>query len=310
VLFISCNDNNGIYEINFNYQKVEIPELIKIRNITFYNDSYGLLCAGEKNSSGSIYVTGDGGVNWDRLFYSDRNCVNDICIVNDTLVLACGDSYMFLKSTNKGMSWISEEVSGISSFFNISYNGIFAIDEKNFFLVGGDFYNQGLISEFENTQWINTLFPGTINSVCFLTRFIGFFGGSDIFLYTDDGANTFSINNEFGFNIVDLGKDRYDNLYVVYSNGLVSSTFDLGNNWINNIVDHSSVFTDSYFGQNMSVVCGRNGIVYVKQDGGDWKWVGNLPAENFECAFVNKNNEIFLGTDKGEIFILNRKMRP
>ena len=90
---------------------------------------------------GTILNTKDGGSTWIRQGDSTQlpNAgFSDICIIDTNKLLVVGDprpdgTYNVFKSVDGGNTWIS---SGSDSLEDVAYNGIFALDENNIWIVG------------------------------------------------------------------------------------------------------------------------------------------------------------------------------
>lgn len=307
---ISCESDNG-YNISTSIDKYETGENIRISNIAFHSNNTGLLCGGEKNSSGSIYKTTDGGETWTLCFHSDSLSVNDIFYLSDSIVYACGDSLLFLKSADAGDSW---EIINMDNLpyeeYKVPYNSVYAFSENKIYLTGGEHYNKGLWSKTEtgNYSWTHDTYDNQFNSMCFVSEYVGFFGGYGILIVTEDGGNTFDYIDLGSNNFTDLETDQNLTVYALSDSGTLYETTDLGYNWNTLINDSSEEFTDMDFGKNLSVICGKDGCIYLRYTNQSaWSKAGNIPAVNFYCSYVKDNDEVVLGSDNGVVYILNHK---
>jgi photosystem II stability/assembly factor-like uncharacterized protein len=310
IVFISCDEQDE-YDATVSVDKISIADTIRIRTIVFNGGDNGLLCGGNKNTSGSIYSTDDGGHNWIRKYHSDSLSVNSLFYLNDSVVFACGDSLMILKSIDGGQNW---DIVNLDNYpfdeYYVPYHEIYANSEENIFAIGGEDYYKGLWSETEtgNYPWTHDSYDNELASICFVSEYIGFFGGYGIMFVTEDRGNTFDyIDFEDEF-FVDMEADEFGNVYAVSDRGLLYFSSDLGYNWSEEINDYYAEFTDLSLGEETSVVCGWDGIVYIKtKDSEKWTKTEDVPKLNYYCSCVNARNEIFLGSDNGEIYILNKK---
>ncbi len=310
--FISCetepNNNNDIAVTILN---ININDSMKISQIVFNDVNTGFLCGGDKNISGSIYKTIDGGDSWTKCYHNDSLSVNDVFFLNDNVLFACGDSLLLLKSTDAGNTWETIRLDNLPyESYNVPYNSVLAFSEDKIYITGGEHYNKGLLSKTEsgNYPWTHKTYDNQFNSMCFVSEYVGFFGGYGILLVTEDGGNNYDYidlgNNDF----VDLEIDNNLTVYALSDAGVLYSTSDLGYNWNTLIDDNKSEFTDMHFGDNLAVVCGRNGAVYLKyQNQVIWTKPNNIPSVNFYCSFAKSNDEVFLGSDNGNIYILNHR---
>jgi photosystem II stability/assembly factor-like uncharacterized protein len=313
ILASACTPSDD-YDFSPSVEKIQLPESIKIRSVEFFNNSHGLLCGGHKNNTGSIYFSEDGGLNWTIAYKSDSLSINDIFFLNDSIVFACGDSLMFLKSTDGGKNWSVVDLGNRPyETYYVPYNNVYANSETNVFLVGGEHFNKGLWSRTltGNYPWVHDSYDNQLNSICFISEYVGFFGGYGILFVTEDGGNTFDYIDLSGNDFVAIDNDEYNNIYVLSENGKLHKSTDIGYNWTSEIDSYSESFSDIHFGLELAAVCGSNSCLYVMGAGSFlWTKTKNLPNANFNCVFVKDNNEIFLGSENGEIYVLNKKRTP
>ena len=310
LFFSSCTENNN-YNISINVNEYNIPDNVKIRNFSFLNDNIGILCAGTKNEKGVLYLTNDMGRTWTKTFQSDSLSVNNVFFFSDSIAFACGDSLMLLKSNNGGNNWIiiEPDTCPVVDYY-MPYNEVYAFNEENVFLVGGEYFYNGIWTKTDtgNNPWIYDLYENELSSMCFLNEEIGFFGGYGLMFVTEDGGNTFDyidFENDF---FVDLETDESGNVYATSDCGILYKSSDLGYNWSREVDDYSAEFTDLFLGKETSVLCGWNGVVYLRtNETASWEELNDVPKVNYYCSFVNSANEIFLGSDNGTIYILNKK---
>lgn len=313
VCVLAACDNDTEYQAKVTVDKISLNDSIKIRKIEFVNDNNGLLCGGTRKSNGSIYITNDGGDSWTKTYHSDSLSVNSFYYLDDSIVFACGDSLMFLKSFDGGQNWDLIELGNYpyEEYF-VPYHDIYANSETNIFIVGGEHFYKGIWSETEtgNYPWTHDTYDNEIASICFVSEYIGFFGGYGFMFVTEDRGNTFDfIDFEDEF-FVDIEADDHGNVYAVSDIGILHYSSDLGYNWSRLIDDYSAEFTDLFLGAEVSAICGYDGLVYLRNSGnGAWLKTKDVPNVNFYSVCVNDRNEIFLGSDNGEIYILNKRRK-
>jgi photosystem II stability/assembly factor-like uncharacterized protein len=308
--FTSCDDDNNI-EYEPKLTEFQVDEDISIVDIEFVSDEVGLLCGGEKNDFGSIYKSVDGGETWVRTFRSDTLSVNDIFFLNDSVVFACGDSLMLLKSIDCGDSWETLVLSNLPwEAYYVPYNCIYANDESNIFAVGGEHYNKGLLSETEsgNSDWIHTSYDNQFNAICFLSEYVGFIAGYGILLVTEDGGNNFDYIDLEGNDFVDLETDKYNTIYALSENGFLFSSSDLGYNWNTEISSYQGGLNDMHFNESLGIVCGNNGVIYRKENGEyTWTKLKDITDYNLHSVFVKSNGEVLIGAENGKVLMLDKK---
>jgi photosystem II stability/assembly factor-like uncharacterized protein len=309
-VFTACDDENNI-EYKPKLTEYQIDEDVTICDIEFVSDEIGLLCGGEKNNFGSIFKTFDGGDTWVQTFRSDTLSVNDIFFLNDSIVYACGDSLMVLKSIDGGDNWETLVLSNLPwEAYYVPYNCIFANDQSNIFAVGGEHYNKGLLSETEqgNTHWSHSSYDNQFNSICFVSEFVGFFAGYGILLVTEDGGNTFDYIDLEGNDFVDIETNKYNTVYALSENGILYSSSDLGYNWNTEINSYQGGFNDLHFNESIGIVVGNNGIIYRKETNGmTWIKLKDVTDYNLHAVFVKSNGEVVIGAENGKVLMLDKK---
>lgn len=309
-IFTACDDQNNI-EYTPKLNEYQVDEDITICDIEFISDEIGLLCGGAKNDFGSIYKSTDGGETWTQTFRSDTLSVNDIFFLNDSVVYACGDSLMVLKSIDGGDNWETIVLSNLPwEAYYVPYNCIFANDELNIFAVGGEHYNKGLLSETEegNAHWSHTSYDNQFNAICFVSEYVGFFAGYGILLVTEDGGNTLDYIDLEGNDFVDLEIDKYNTVYALSENGILYSTNDLGYNWNTEIGSYQGGFNDLHFNESLGIVCGNNGTIYRKEFGEfTWTKLKGITDFNLHSVFVKPNGEVLIGAENGKVLMLDKK---
>ena len=309
-VFIACDDDNNV-EYQPKLTEYQVDEDITICDIEFINDEIGLLCGGAKNDFGSIYKSIDGGETWVRTFRSDTLSVNDIFFLNDSVVYACGDSLMVIKSIDGGDNWETLVLSNLPwDAYKVPFNCIYANDESNIFAVGGEHYNKGLFSETEdgNIHWSHTSYDNQFNAICFVSEYVGFFAGYGILLVTEDGGNTFDYIELEGNDFVDVETDNYNTVYALAENGILFSTYDLGYNWNTEIHNYLGGLNDMHFNASFGIVCGNDGLIYRRENGvSTWTKLKGVTDFNLHSVFVKSNGEVLIGAENGKVLMLDKK---
>ncbi len=86
--------------------------------VEFLNADYGMVCG----DSGKVFVTTDGGVNWNLNTVSSLGLLNDIHIVDQQNSFVVGSPELVYKTTNGGSSWLSDFSGGnVTSFYKILF---------------------------------------------------------------------------------------------------------------------------------------------------------------------------------------------
>ena len=104
-------------------------------------DHVGWAIGTSDGNYGTILHTKDGGITWIRQGDSlqlPNAAFSDICIIDENTLLVVGDiqpngNYNVFKSVDGGNTWT---LSGARVLENLTYNGIFALDENHIWIVG------------------------------------------------------------------------------------------------------------------------------------------------------------------------------
>jgi hypothetical protein len=129
----------------------------QIDGITFFNQNTGIAIGiQEAGAVTKVYRTTDGGINWSVvLSVPGRQYQNVKVLPNTGTAFAVGNlidtvyslygKITTLKSTDYGLNWVVKEFNPPSLIF-----GIAIADANNFFISGGDVYDQGIILKSTN----------------------------------------------------------------------------------------------------------------------------------------------------------------
>ncbi len=184
---------------------------------------------------------------------------------------------------------------------------IFACSEDNNTITENSENNDNLI-----TKKVETTTNKTLNTICFATESIGFIGGGNagvisddaIILKTTDGGNSWSeIFSEDGYYIISITASSNNILYATTNKNFVLKTTDGGISWAKKEVSEQSFFMSDvlFANSNLGFIVGSNaneGIFLKTEDAGDnWSAVienDTILPSNFPKAKILLNN--FLST--------------
>ena len=307
--FLNSCESHRRERVSLNIEKIKLDNDFRINKIIFINKDLGFLCGGNKNNNGYIYKTTDGGNSWQLKYRCDSLSIRDIYYVSDSLILACGDSMLLLNSFNTGESW---QVFKFANFpyeaYKVPYNAVYAKDLKKIVLAGGEHFEKGLLSKTEtgNYPWVHDSYDNQFNSLHFVNEYFGIICGYGIVLLTEDGGNTYSF--------VDLGADDFvdvefvnGEVYILGSSGIIYKSSDLGYNCIKEINLILKGYNDLSIGEEFKIAVGLGGKAFLKYNNDlNWMEISNMPKQDYYTCFIREDNVVFIGSDKGEIVVLNR----
>lgn len=310
LVFSSCSEDDG-FEPLFSFYEIEIPENVTIRKILFVDNYTGYLLGQnfELNYS-SIYKTDNGGETWFRILETDALIINDIHFHNFDLGYICGERSTVMKSEDGGYNWEVIAIDNLNGGDDpVSYHQIISDGNDNLFLAGAIGEDDGVFSRKTSTEgFIHQYFETPLLSFTYLSDYVFFFGAENFVILTEDGGNVFYEIEFYGKYISQIVADSFNNIYFISpKHGLFISS-DLGFNWHRLLYDWNSEFYCLSFGEAFSLVCGSDGLMFASYDGAiNWKRVRNAPPVNFNSSFIKSNHEIFLGSDNGKLYWVNRR---
>lgn len=218
-------------------------------------------------------------LNWLQQQSGTAETLNDIYFVSETDGFVCGNSGIILKTTNGGMEWSIQVVSGFhlnANSFQTPLNGITAGDGGAIFRTsnGGNTWNSVTIPanfDIQDTEWDDS-------------GFIWITGSGGIAFKSSDFGNTWTDvsppTNE-DLNAVDAIGNT--NVWIVGTNGEIWHTTDGGMSWPPKPPWSGVDFNDVQFlTPDIGFACGTNRTVITTTDGG----------ESFSSLYVPINIEL------------------
>jgi photosystem II stability/assembly factor-like uncharacterized protein len=279
--------------------------------------------------NGIIYRTTDSGINW----ISQRDAIHNfysIYFIDENRGWAVGDSGIVLHTTNGGDNW---EIQYHED--DLLWRSVYAADSQNIIVTGCEItgtwpsytYIAVILQTTDGGQiWNKQIIDksGSLNSICFPSKEIGWAVGGQI-LKTSDGGETWHVQSNLA-NLqhvqfidsntgwVGIGYQSDNNLY---------KTTDGGNTWVSQIIDTNIVMYSFYFiNYNIGWAVGdydqgqgRN--IYKTTNGGQsWSLCHNniLGGSYSSVYFINENtgwaagsnsftSEIIKTTDGGNTWV-------
>jgi photosystem II stability/assembly factor-like uncharacterized protein len=124
--FVGCDSALLLRTTNFglNFSQVPVPNNLYVQNIRFANEFTGWFLGTERNSpySGRLYVTNNGGSSFQQMMSLMSFNVKGYSFVDALNGFVCGDSGKVLKTTNGGLTFISQNTGFTPDRFSISQN--------------------------------------------------------------------------------------------------------------------------------------------------------------------------------------------
>ncbi len=261
---------------------------------TFYDfaiiDTNKLFVVG---TSGSIYRTTNGGVNWNSITSGETESFNSIDFYGNNAVIV-GTGRTVIVSNDSGINWTSlDSLLDLANIPNHELHDVEFLTSTNIVAVG----NLGIIIKSTNlgNSWIkiSTGTTDNIQSVNFPTANIGYACGyNGRILKTIDGGSTWST----------LTKYTNSNLKAIYftneisgtavgENGTVISTSDGGNTWKSLSISGNDNLNSVYYSStDYTYIVGANGSS-VRTD-------NNAAGSLMQLSLISPNSDTTYTSDK------------
>lgn len=110
--YIGCDSSFLLRTTNFgaNWTQIPLPNNLRVQNIRFANESRGWFMGTDRNSpyTGRLYVTNNGGASFMLMMSLMNFDVKGFSFVDEFNGYVCGDSGKVLKTTNGGLTFITQ----------------------------------------------------------------------------------------------------------------------------------------------------------------------------------------------------------
>ena len=289
---------------------IHTPVSSRINKTCWLDKNVGFFCGGKKSESGYIYLTSDGGANWNAVYSNTDLSLYDILFVNDSVGYCCGEDMLILRTSDKGLHWVStDNKMNSDDFFNGALYSIFG-DEHLLFFAGGKNFNIGIINWIKNntpnTNWSG--FKGLSNEMrC------GIFFDTQYCLAMGYGTSYKNLANTSIFEPSSVNGDFFTatskiNNSLSFACGYNGGIYKITRDESDKIVSHNRFFKKNrYFNgiafidENKGWVCGNAGAFYETVDGENFKQFDLGTKNDLLSAVLNKNNEVIISTNSGKL---------
>jgi len=176
-------------------------------------------------NSGQVYRSANGGINWTEVYAPSGIILQAIHFPTNDVGYIAGSNDTYLKSTDGGVTWVPQNLSGLSS------SEVYFIDENIGFLSGDGIWK----TTNGGANWNQTNLPvgGYGEDVCFIDNSIGYIAGGNIVVKTSDQGGSWSTIRTGPSGVYYRAVDFYDeNLGIVvgWTENILRTT-DGGVNW-------------------------------------------------------------------------------
>jgi photosystem II stability/assembly factor-like uncharacterized protein len=273
-----------------------------ITDIDFMDQNVGCLIGNDwaypySGSKGKTHIlnSSDGGINWEETFFSTKQYLNSLQYSNTGKIWAVGDSGMFLKSINNGISWNEFNLSS-QSIGNI--NDVFFITDEIGWISGSGIFK----TTDGGSNWENIWQGGGIESVFFNSIENGWFCNTSGSIYhtSDGGQNwTFQFSSSLSLNKIVFNTNNHG----IAVGREIAITTDGGIHWEQiDLLENTDVLYDVYFLNDSDIIgVGRPGSIIISNDGGNnWKKSFNHIYNDIFCI-DGIDNSLWIGGRHGTL---------
>ena len=290
-----------------NVQKIESNTGNRLNSILFINDSVGFIAGGQRFDSCTMLTTRDGGYTWTKMSFPEAGKeLFGISQSSTGTIYACGYDGKLLYSADNGQQW---------TFRQLEYDPykkvVFPTADKGI-LIGGISFEAGFITHITAQGDIEKRdsLKYELNDIKMLNNHTGFICGYGVVMRTNDGGDTWQIQNIKGDNFNSIASYNSDTWVCGY-NGSVFHTSDGGATWekqrngndISQVSYHllAILFKDAMNGWAV----GEKGAVLHTDDGGNhWSQYDNFTPNDLQSIVLAPNGDIMVAGDNGTIFRL------
>lgn len=306
LLFAACKKDS----ISLNFTELSTGADTKLRGVYFLNDTIGFVCGGEKNESGVILKTLDGGANWQQV-YSSSLALRDITFVNDSLGFACGDSLLIVKTTDGGNTWNILDLPYVPVII-CPLTSVQFRDAQHVYICGGENTDKGIaLRTADGGAWwdYQAFYTREVTANYFTNDTTGYITANGaVFKATADVLTNNYLNIDGDFFTSVYFTSVNDGFVCGYDGGIYKTT-DAGTSWKQVRKDNSAFSARTHFnkirfaGADKGFAVGNNGEVYYSDDAGEsWKLSDNFPDEHLYSVFVLNTTTCFISGEGGKLY--------
>ena len=306
LLFAGCKKET----ISLNYAELSTGVDTKLRGIYFFNESQGFVCGGEKNESGVILKTIDGGVSWQQV-YSSALALRDIAFVNDSLGFACGDSLLIVKTSDGGATWNKLDLPYVPVII-CPLTSVQFRDAQHGYICGGENSNKGItLRTADGGVWwdYQAFYDTEITENYFTDDTTGYITANGaVFKATADALVNNYLNIEGDFFTSVCFTSAAEGFVCGYDGGIYK-TSDAGASWKQVRKDNSAFSARTHFNEirfvteDKGIAVGSSGAVFYSDNAGEtWKQSNNFPDVNMSSVFVLNTTTCLISGEGGKLY--------
>ncbi len=291
-----------------NITEIATPVDSRINKSIWISSDTGFICGGNKNNSGFIYQTTNGGKTWTSVYTSNTKSFYDIKFVNDSTAYCSGDKLTLLQSTNKGTTWKEMPYSFVPEYFNyVPMRCIFG-DEKLLMIIGGENFDTGAVLWMIDGQlkWV-WHFDHEFRS--------GFNFSYNNYILNGYGNSYKTKDMGYTYEAIDLQKDYFTSAFTIdqttgYAcgyNGSIVKTSDAGATWTKVLQEnklgkkriHLNGICFNSSGKGFAV--GNEGLLLKSENGSSWDSQFKISDADLLSVSDTKNGYVIITCSNGKL---------
>lgn len=279
--------------------QVSVPTTDHLNKVLFVNDTLGFIVGGDKYSEGNILTTTDGGNTW-QLFKTPADGNKSVYAIttNGQQFYAAGYDGTIYKRGDINDTWHFNRLPTWEWIQDMQ----FIAPNKAMFVVG-DGYTGGKVYRMDSLCQISFIdsFDFLLNNIKFATQDIGYVCGFGAILKTEDGGNSWKLQDAKGDNFKSISCPNPDQVYAVGYNGTIITSSNGGEKWekLRNgdnplIKKHRYrfvLFTDI----NTGYICGDKGIILKTTNAGkNWSEIVSGTTEDLRGLTIHPKGDLWV----------------
>jgi photosystem II stability/assembly factor-like uncharacterized protein len=263
--------------------EANLPFLWGAEGLYFYNENLGSIIGEE------IYMTYDGGYNWE-LPYDVINYDNSaICFGENNDVFVAADNGIVIKSTDNGNSWIEIETATDHHLTDICYvgnNTLWAVSEGGKIVFSTDNGESWELKEIYEYLHLFAISFGSPENGCTVGE------NGNLYVTNDSGETWTDLSIGAIYDLNDVAFANDNTAYTCGSDGLILKTMDGGNSWTEFPTGVDKSFTSLCFIDENTGWFGAHGLILLTQDG----------CQTFDTVLVHQQGVFSVGTIRSIYF--------
>ncbi len=224
--FYYSSNSGQSWNIRFRFPNYTISALFML------NTDTGIVALKDGSSTGQLYKTNDGGLNWIQVISSVAGDINDLALTNSGNGILAGSSGMIMQTTDFGDSWTPAPIGGAGDLIDLSMPS----SQVVYVCSNTEVYK----STNAGTSFTAIGNPGSgagvnLRSIDFFNQGNGIAGceGGNIYFTSNGGTSWNNYVSDPWLNVLAVIANSASNFYASGTNGSILKSTNAGTNWNN-----------------------------------------------------------------------------